>query len=115
MLRFGNAIREMQASQSQSEELRRASEVERFHDAEADEVEASRKSKPGDEAKEFSDLSDEEVMLLIPEEVKLMMQGVMLEEERFNVTEERLHRLTPLVMDRMLPPAGWMLRDEQAE
>ena len=78
-------------------------------------MEASRRSKPGDEAKEFSDLSDEEVMLLIPKEVQLMMQGVMQEEDGFNLTEEKLHRLTPLVMDRLLPPAGWMLNSEQAE
>ena len=78
--------------------------MESSEDAKADEVVASRRSKPEAEARKLSDLSDEEVMLLIPEEVKLIRQRVMQKEQVFNVKEQKLHRITPLVMDRLLPP-----------
>ena len=49
------------------------------------------------------------VVLWPPDEVKLkecsVKQGVILKEERLNVKEEVLHELTPLKMDRLLPPA----------
>ena len=101
MLNFGNAIRRMNDKKSQEEST---AEVESSEDAKADEVVASRRSKPEAEARKLSDLSDEEVMLLIPEEVKLIMQRVMQKEQVFNVKEQKLHRITPLVMDRLLPP-----------
>ena len=49
------------------------------------------------------------VVLWPPDEVKLkecsVKQGVILKEERLNVKEEVLHELTPLEMDKLLPPA----------
>ena len=119
MLKFGIAIRMLNAKKSQ-ENLHRSAvtdaKVERSEDAKADKVEASRRSKPEAEARKLSDLSDEEVMLLIPDEVKLIMQRVMRKEQVFNVKEQELHRITPLVMDMLVPPdddavaghrAGW--------
>ena len=73
-----------------------------FNSAKADEEEASRRSKPAVEARNLSDLSDEEVMLLIPEEVKLVLKRVM--QKELNVKEQELHRVIPLVMERLLPP-----------
>ena len=49
------------------------------------------------------------VMLWPPDEVKLkeclIKQAVILKEESLNLKEEVLHELTPLEMDRLLPPA----------
>ena len=106
MLRFGNEIRRMNAEEESQKELSKSTdaEVEKSEDAKADKVEASRGSKPKAEASKLSDLSDEEVILLIPDEVKLIMQRVMRKERVFNVKEQELHRITPLVMDRLLPP-----------
>ena len=103
MLNFGNAIRRMNEQKSQEEST---DEVERSEDAKAHKVEASRRSKPEVVARNLSDLSDDEVMLLIPEEVKLIMQRVMRKEQRSNVEEQELelHRIIPLVMERLLPP-----------
>ena len=114
MLKFGIAIRMLNAKKSQENLYRSAvidAKVERSEDAKADKVEASRRSRPEVEARNLSDLSDEEVMLLIPVEVKLIMLRVMRKEQVFNVEEQvsnvkeqKLHRITPLVMDRLVPP-----------
>ena len=49
------------------------------------------------------------VILWPPDEVKLkeglIKQAVILKEESLNVKEEVLHELTPLEMDKLLPPA----------
>ena len=107
MLNFGNAIRRLNAKKSHEEELRRSTvvEVRSQDDAKADEEEASRRSKPAVEARKLSDLSDKEVVLLIPEETQLIMKRVMRKE--LNVKEkefQELHRVIPLVMERLLAP-----------
>ena len=100
---------EVQASRRSKPEVKMMNIVE-------EKAEVSKKEKQRTEEEKLLRLNQVEmlclwllVMLWPPDEVKLkeclIKQAVILKEESLNLKEEVLHELTPLEMDRLLPPA----------